>query len=288
MNQAAFALGDVLLRSEHVSLAFGDYELDEHGFLKAAEKLVLNDVNLEIHDITRPGMITGQVVGLLGPSGIGKTCFARIIAGLDIPTTGQVLLHNGQPTKAGIVGFVFQNYPLFEDRTVIANLVLAGRQVGLSRAKARDKAMAYLERFKIAQCAKQWPRELSGGQRQRVSIIQQVLCSEYFIVFDEPFSGLDPLMREETIAVVKEIVNEDEKNTAIIITHDVSAAVCSSDRLLLVGRDFDPATHNPVPGARIKYTFDLVALGLAWRTDLYKDPKFLEFVGEIESMFHEL
>src|SRR5262249_39129049 len=107
--------------------------------------VILRDVNLEIKDVRRPDKIAGQVVGLLGPSGIGKTSLFRILAGLDAPDSGQVLLGPElKPVERGMVGVVAQNYPLFAHRTVLGNLTVAGRLSGLSAKGSRDKAMGFL------------------------------------------------------------------------------------------------------------------------------------------------
>jgi ABC-type sulfate/molybdate transport systems ATPase subunit len=111
-----YELKDTLLRVENVSQTLGG-------------NLILRDVNIEIKDIVRPGREQGQVVGLLGPSGIGKTRLFRILAGLDAPDTGRVHHHErGVPVQRGMVGVVAQNYPLFHHRNVLGNLLVAGRQ----------------------------------------------------------------------------------------------------------------------------------------------------------------
>src|SRR6266853_251932 len=108
---------ETLLKIDHVSLSYED-------------KVILRDVNAEIRDIVREGRTQGQVVGFLGPSGIGKTQLFRIIAGLNHPTSGQVLVNSTlTPVKAGMVGVVAQNYPLFENRAIFSNLLLAANQM---------------------------------------------------------------------------------------------------------------------------------------------------------------
>src|SRR5258707_6687326 len=120
----------------------------ENVSLKLGGKVVLRDVNLEIRDIYRPGYVTGQVVGLLGPSGIGKTRLFRVLAGMDRPDTGSVVIgEDCVPVQRGMVGVVAQNYPLFEHRTVLGNLMLAARSTGLSGSEAATKAAEYLTRF---------------------------------------------------------------------------------------------------------------------------------------------
>src|SRR6059058_3617970 len=126
----AYEYRETLLSVEGVSLALGG-------------RPVLRDVSLGVRNIVRPGRTQGQVVGLLGPSGMGKTTLFRVLAGLDVPDRGTVLLgEDGRPVERGMVGVVAQNYPLFEHRTVLGNLVVAGRTARLggreASARARD------------------------------------------------------------------------------------------------------------------------------------------------------
>ena len=126
---------DTILKAENVSLTLG-------------KNVILRDLNLEIRDLYRPDLVTGQVVGLLGPSGIGKTRLFRILAGMDQPDTGSVVIGKDcVPVRRGMVGVVAQNYPLFEHRTVAGNLELAARSAGLSRQEAAAKAYTFLQRF---------------------------------------------------------------------------------------------------------------------------------------------
>ena len=155
---------------------------------------VLRGVDFEVRDLTRPGQVRGQVVALLGPSGIGKTRLLRLLAGLDAPTSGTVLVGDpGVPVTRGAVGVVAQHCPLFANRSVLGNLRVAARMAGLSRRDGVTRAQELLARFGLLDRAQAWPAQLSGGQRQRVAIAQQALCSEHFLLMDEPFSGLDPL-----------------------------------------------------------------------------------------------
>lgn len=288
MEKISYSLGEPLLRIENVSLAFGKVEFAEDGSISSAEKLVLYDINGEIRNIIRPGMNQGQVVGLLGPSGIGKTQLFKIIAGLQKPTTGRVLLSaDGIPTNPGMVGVVPQDYPLLEHRKVLKNLVRAGRLAGLSRKDATEKAKQYLDRFGLGDKADCWPCQLSGGQRQRISICQQMMCSEHFILMDEPFSGLDVLLLEKVVHLINEVSIADELNTIIVVTHDVSAAVTVSDTLWLLGRDREP-NGEIIPGAYIKEKINLIEQGLAWHPEISQTQEFLTFVRDIKKRFKEL
>ena len=256
-------------------------------WLTLGQNLILRDVNVEIKDVQRPGHVTGQVVGMLGPSGIGKTRLFRILAGLDPPSRGSVRLGEKRvPVQRGMVGVVAQRYPLLEHRTVLGNLVVAGQQAGLSREEARDKAFGYLKRFGLEDRARLYPCQLSGGQQQRVAIAQQVMCSEHFLLMDEPFSGLDPLAVAEVSEIIAEVADLHELNTIIVVTHDIAAAVEAADTLWLMGRDREGG--KVVPGARVQETYDLIERGLTWRKDIRSSPAFADVVREIHARFPTL
>src|SRR6516225_11726330 len=125
------------------------------------DNVVLRDVNAEIRDIVRTGRTQGQVVGFLGPSGIGKTQLFRIVAGLNHPTSGQVLVNSTlTPVKAGMVGVVPQNYPLFENRTIFSNLILAAKQRENNHGTARELFMTYLRRLDMFECSQLYPAQI--------------------------------------------------------------------------------------------------------------------------------
>jgi polar amino acid transport system ATP-binding protein/sulfate transport system ATP-binding protein len=249
---------------------------------------ILRDVSVQIHDVVRPGMEQGQIVGLLGPSGVGKTTLFKILAGLVTPDGGTVRIGEaGLPADPGLVGVVTQNYVLFEHRTVMGNLLIAGRQGGLSAADARARATEYLERFGLKGHEEKFPMQLSGGQRQRVAIAQQLLCSEHYLVMDEPFSGLDVIAQEKVQELLVEVSRRHEHNTIILVTHDVSAAVAVCDTIWLMGRDREP-NGTIIPGARIIDTIDLIERDLAWHPDIRQRPNFHPLVDEIKARFHTL
>ncbi|HEX2210771.1 MAG TPA: ABC transporter ATP-binding protein [Longimicrobium sp.] len=249
---------------------------------------VLRDLTAQVHDLLRPGVQQGQVVGMLGPSGIGKTTLFHVLAGLLKPDKGTVRIGDkGLPASPGLVGVVAQNYVLFEHRSVLGNLAIAARQAGMNAAQAKEASMKYLERFGLAAHADKYPMQLSGGQRQRVAIAQQLLCSELYLVMDEPFSGLDVVQQENVQKLILEVSQTHEHNTIIVVTHDVSAAVAVSDTIWLMGRDRD-AAGNVIPGARIVDTIDLIEKGLAWQPDIRNRPGYIALVNEIKERFHTL
>jgi len=275
MASAAVEYGPTILKASNVWLTLGG-------------NLILRDVDLEVKDIRRPGKLTGQVVGLLGPSGIGKTRFFRILAGLDEPDRGTVRVGEEQvPVERGMVGVVAQRYTLFQHRTVLSNLLVAGAQGGLSRPEAREKAMFFLKRFHLETHAHRYPPQLSGGQQQRVAIAQQFMCSEHFLLMDEPFSGLDPNAVDRVAELIAEMASLHELNTIIVVTHDIAAAMEVSDTLWLMGRDRDEK-GDVIPGARIQETYDLVERGLAWRKGVSTTREFMDLLREILERFPSL
>lgn len=249
---------------------------------------VLKNVDLQVRNVVRPGLQQGQVVGLLGPSGVGKTTLFRVLAGLSKPDSGAVLIDEGQkPVERGMVGVVAQNYPLFAHRTVMGNLLVAGAQAGLKGQAGRAKADELLGRFGLSGHGKKYPSQLSGGQRQRVAIAQQFMCSESFLLMDEPFSGLDLMAQGEVIHFIQEMSQQDELKTFIIVTHDISAAIEVCDTLWLLGRDRDE-NGAPIPGARVQASYDLIERGLAWHRDVTLTPEFAQLRQEIRTLFPRL
>ena len=265
--------GDTILKVENVSL-----ELDG--------KKILQDVNCEIKDILRvDGQMQGQIVGFLGPSGIGKTKFFEVLAGILKPDSGKVLINKElKPSKIGDIGVVQQNYPLFNHRTVKGNLELGAARTITDAAERERRINTILERCNLNQHANHYPAQLSGGQKQRVAIAQQLLCTEHFLLMDEPFSGLDINMVDEISEMIVEIANKDEENTVIIVSHDIVSTVAISDTIWLMGRSRD-ANGKITSGAYIKHSFDLCERGLAWRKDIKRDPEFIKLINEIRDLF---
>jgi NitT/TauT family transport system ATP-binding protein len=274
-GEYAYEYGATILKATDINLTLGGNR-------------ILRDVDLEVKDLRRPGRIAGQVVGLLGPSGIGKTRFFRILAGLDQPDSGSVLIGDPpRPVERGRVGVVAQKYPLFPHRTVLGNLLVAGDQAGMSHEQARAKALSYLKRFHLDDRAGLYPTQLSGGQQQRVAIAQQFMCSEHFLLMDEPFSGLDPIAIASVSELITEVANLHELNTIIVVTHDIDAAIQVADTLWLMGRDRD-AQGRIIPGARVQETYNLVERGLAWHPGMTAMPEFSALMREIVGRFPSL
>ncbi len=254
--------------------------------LKIGETQILRDCNVEINDVIRPGHKTGQVVGFLAPSGMGKTKFFECLAGIRKPDTGTILIGEEQkPTKVGRVGVVQQHYPLFMNKTVGANMRVAARN--LPKSERSDRIDDILKRFGLANRKSHYPAMLSGGQKQRAAIAQQILCSNNFLLMDEPFSGLDVNMITEVSDIIKEVAHMHELNTIIIVSHDIVSTTAISDTLWIMGRDRDE-NNNIIPGAKIKHKINLIKEGLAWQDDVEKLPRFNELITEIKGKFPHL
>jgi polar amino acid transport system ATP-binding protein/sulfate transport system ATP-binding protein len=267
-----YSIGDPIIQVKNVSLKLGGNQ-------------ILRDLSFDILDILREGATTGQIVGLLGPSGIGKTQLFRILAGLNKPDSGDVLIgHPGAPVQRGMVGVVAQHYPLFEHRTVWSNLMVAGAHSGKPQADRERRANDLLDRFKLLDRKDHYPAQLSGGQRQRIAIGQQIMCSEQFLLMDEPFSGLDCVALDADQELINEVTHSHELNTTIIVSHDIAAVCEIADQVVLLGREPDE-NGKQIPGARVMAKYDLGEMGLAWRKGIASDPVFVRFLEEIRQRF---
>jgi polar amino acid transport system ATP-binding protein/sulfate transport system ATP-binding protein/NitT/TauT family transport system ATP-binding protein len=269
---------EVLLEASNVSLCYG-------------HKWILHDINFTIRDIVRPGLQQGQVVSLVGRSGIGKTQLFRLLSGLQRPTSGSIVIHERKPAvvgegmievwrerpvQAGDMGVIFQNYYQFGWRTVWQSLMLAARKNVLMAGREEDAIREYAERFEIADVLQQYPSQLSGGQQQRVSIIQQLLKGNDFLLLDEPFSGLDVCVLEKVTELLLQVSLSDELKTLIIVSHDIATAVAISDTVFILGR------AAGAEGSTLVREIDLIERGLAWRNDLRVDRIFLDTLAEIK------
>ncbi len=266
--------GEVLLDVAGVKLALGGTP-------------ILADITFQVLDRVREGCVTGQVVALLGPSGVGKTRLLRIIAGLDKADGGTVRGQDGAILHAGTVGYVFQDYPLLQHRSVRSNLELAGTIAGMTVGEAASRATQLMATFALTERASFFPARLSGGQRQRVAIAQQIMRPRQLVLMDEPFSGLDPAALASVMALVQEVAHLDELNTIVLVTHDIRAAMAVSDTVHMLGRSRN-AKGTLVSGARICETYDMVERGLAWRTGVEALPEFAALEHEISARFHDL
>jgi ABC-type nitrate/sulfonate/bicarbonate transport system ATPase subunit len=272
----------------HPAYTIGERLLTIDNLCVRYDRSILEGVSGHIDNIRRDDRPQGQVVCLLGPSGIGKSQLFRCIAGLQRPSSGSVRL-NGQQREVepGEVGVVAQNFPLFNHRSVWGNLMLAARRHRRTDDQAREACLGLLEKFGLVDSAKCHPMMLSGGQRQRVAIAQQLLCSSHFLLMDEPFSGLDPLAKTAVCDTLIDVSTTHELNTIIVVTHDIESAIRISDTLWLLGRNRDES-GVAVGGASIQQTIDLAGMGLAWDRDIESRAEFRELAAALKARFATL
>ncbi len=255
---------EVILKAENVQLSFGN-------------RIILRDINFNIKNILRPGYEQGQVVSLIGRSGIGKTQLFRILSGLQQPTSGNITINNNRTINAGDMGVIFQNYYLFEWRTIHTSLMMAAKQNKALKGKEKETVDKFLEDFSLKTISGYYPQQLSGGQRQRVSIIQQLLKGSDFLLLDEPFSGLDVLVLDRVVNLLLQVSLSDELKTLIIVSHDIETAVAISDTVFILGEE------NGLAGATIKKEIDLMERDLAWQKDVKTNKRFAETIEEIKA-----
>ena len=186
----------------------------------------------------------GEFLSILGPSGCGKTTLLRIIIGLLTPTEGQILLDGkditNTPASARSMGIVFQNYALFENMTVLGNVVYAAylkakKEKTATKAEITERAIRMLELLGISELKDKYPAELSGGQQQRVAIARTLIHNPAIMLFDEPMSALDVATRLQLRDVIKDI-QRDFGTTMIYITHDQEEAFALSDRIMVMDK----------------------------------------------------
>ena len=177
----------------------------------------------------------GELVSLLGVSGGGKTTLFNVIAGLNPPQTGEILLDGvniaGIPGK---ISYMMQKDLLLPYRTIEDNVALPLLIHGTKKAEARKKVGAYFTEFGIEGTQKQYPAELSGGMRQRAALLRTYMFSGDVALLDEPFSALDTLTKSEMHRWYLDVM-ESIKLSTIFITHDIDEAILLSDRIYLLG-----------------------------------------------------
>jgi iron(III) transport system ATP-binding protein len=182
---------------------------------------------------------SGLFFTLLGPSGCGKTTLLRMLAGFVTPQAGRVWFGDRDVThlsahKRG-VGMVFQDYALFPDRSVTANVMYGLDARGVARREARERALRILQRVGVADFAERSPASLSGGQRQRVAMARALVIQPQVLLLDEPLSALDVKLRVELRAMVRELQLESGITT-VFVTHDQEEALAMSDAIAVMDR----------------------------------------------------
>ncbi len=187
---------------------------------------IIKDIDLTLND--------GELVCLLGVSGGGKSTLFHIIAGLNTPQQGRVLLNGEDITgQSGKVSYMLQKDMLLPYRTVADNVALPMIIKGMKKKEARQIASKYFEQFGLEGTQKLYPAELSGGMRQRAALLRTYLFSGDVALLDEPFSALDTLTKGEMHRWYLDVM-DDIKLSTIFITHDIDEAILLSNRIYLL------------------------------------------------------
>ena len=194
---------------------------------RLGEQEVLKSVNLAV--------VPGELVTLVGPSGCGKSTLLRVIAGLEEPTTGTVLVDGVDvtttPAEKRRVGLVFQSNALFGHLRVDRNIAFGLRH--LPKQERRERVAEMLDLVKLGNLAHRYPHQLSGGEQQRIALARALAPRPPVVLLDEPYGALDEVLREEIGWEVKEILSQ--RNTAaILVTHDRHEAMTLGDRVAVM------------------------------------------------------
>lgn len=239
-----------------------------------SESVVIDGLNLLIEDL--PGK--GEFVVVLGSSGCGKTHILRYISGLQIPSSGDVLIHGRAREKTDYVGMVFQQYSSLPHYTVLENVALGLEYRGMPEKERNEKAMAVLTQVGLQDHAKKFAQypNLSGGQLQRVAIARSIAYESRILLMDEPFGALDI----ETRGNMQELIAKiwlDITPTIVMVTHAIDEAVYLGDRIYVMGgrpSNIIKEFVSPLPLARNRL--------------MKRDPKFIHAVQEIEDYMMSL
>jgi sulfate transport system ATP-binding protein len=206
----------------NVSKRFGDFA-------------AVDNVSLEV--------ASGELVALLGPSGSGKTTLLRMIAGLELPDSGTIILSGEDVASQSVqergVGFVFQHYALFRHMTILENVAFGlrvrPRAERPSDAEIRSRVMQLLEMVQLDRLAERYPHQLSGGQRQRVALARALAIEPKVLLLDEPFGALDARVRKELRRWLRRLHDEIHL-TSVFVTHDQEEALEVADRVAVFNK----------------------------------------------------
>ena len=186
-----------------------------------------------LRDVTF-GVADGEFVSIVGPSGCGKSTLLALIAGIERPSGGEVLV-DGEPVRAptGKAGLMPQRDQLFDWRTIWGNVTL-GLEIRHENTPARrDAVRALLTQYRLDGFARKLPNQLSGGMRQRCALIRTLATDPRILLLDEPFSALDYQTRLSVSDDIHNIIRREGK-TALLVTHDISESVSMSDRVVVL------------------------------------------------------
>jgi multiple sugar transport system ATP-binding protein len=201
----------------------------------------LQDINLKIP--------SGMFTSVLGPSGCGKTTLLRLVAGLEKPDAGEVLIRhrvvNDVPPRERNIAMVFQNYALYPHKRVFENMAIGLRLRGYSEYDIKKKVDGVARMLKIEDFMERYPKQLSGGQQQRVALGRALVRDPEVFLLDEPLSNLDAQVREVTRTELKRLF-KDLQTTVIYVTHDQTEAMMMSDFVVVMNHGTVRQTGEPI------------------------------------------
>ena len=187
---------------------------------------VLNDVSFNVEK--------GEFVSIVGPSGCGKSTLLRIIAALERPSSGEVLIDGSSTNGPGNErGYIFQDVGLFPWRSAIQNVEFYLELRGMSKQSRKEVAMEKLKLVGLSDFANYYPAQLSGGMQQKVAIARALSIEPGVLLMDEPFGSLDALSREKAQTDLLRILSKDRERSVLFVTHDIDEAVYLSNRVLV-------------------------------------------------------
>ena len=201
-------------------------------FIKDGEEFhAVQNVNLSVN--------TGEFLTFLGPSGCGKTTTLRMVAGFEVPASGQILMGDADityvPANERNIGFVFQNYALFPHMKIFENVAYGLKIRGLGRAEIAQKVREGLALVGLEKAEDRYPNQLSGGEQQRVALARVLVLRPKLLLMDEPLSNLDAKLRIHMRAEIRRI-QQELGLTCLYVTHDQKEALTMSDRIMVMNR----------------------------------------------------
>ena len=204
----------------------------------------LSNVSKQFGDVVAVNNVSftvqeGELLGLLGPSGGGKTTVLRMIAGLELPTSGDILVRGKRVNDIAVqqrnIGFVFQNYALFKTMNVFKNVAFGLKIKKWKKADIKNRVAELLELLGLDGLEKRFPHQLSGGQRQRVAIARALAPQPSVLLLDEPFGAVDAKIRQELREWLVRL-HSDLNVTTLFVTHDQEEAMEVSNRIVIFSR----------------------------------------------------
>lgn len=244
-----------------------------YGDFKASD-----NVNFEIEK--------GRLVALLGPSGSGKTTILRMIAGLERPDSGEIIIDgkvvNDIPASERGIGFVFQSYALFRYMTVFDNIAFGLKVRKMNKAAIKERVTELIKLIGLEGFENRYPSQLSGGQRQRVAFARALAPNPQVLLLDEPFAAIDAKVRQELRRWLKDMIHKLGV-TGIFVTHDQDEAIEVSDEIIVTNKGRVEQTGAPIDIYRNPATaFTSAFFGVTSELKDYKAFKSFDEVDEYD------